>query len=269
MTIPSLFYKYRSFNALSERMLTHNELFLSSPRRFNDPLDCKLPPSYEKGTYEQIYNKNLEYLEITFPYLNSKERKIQAKRLSKEMYRNRNDQSRLKSFRQEIIKSLCDSYGIFSMSSSCNNKLMWSHYANSHSGFCVGLDGTKLFRFIDEYSFKHKVLLRIDKVLYQKEYPVINPYSMNEMEMFLSILLSKSTDWKYEQEYRLICAGHTDLKLIINPDLIATVLLGAMIERSNEEKMIKLLSNRSKRVLLFKGFYKEESFDLDFKKIEY
>jgi hypothetical protein len=89
------------------------------------------------------------------------------------------------------------------------------------------------------------------------------------MEMFLLILLSKSTDWKYEQEYRLICADHTDLKLIINPDIISTVLLGTMCKKSNEEKMIKILSNRNERVSLLKGFYKEESFDLDFKKIDY
>jgi hypothetical protein len=56
--IPKFLYKYFSFNELKEgdkyyvvgrttyreeRIFTHNEIYFSSPKKFNDPYDCRLP----------------------------------------------------------------------------------------------------------------------------------------------------------------------------------------------------------------------------------
>ncbi len=41
---PKKLYKYRMWeNAFHKTVLTDNELFFSSPKRFNDPYDCGLP----------------------------------------------------------------------------------------------------------------------------------------------------------------------------------------------------------------------------------
>ncbi len=58
-------YKYRSWNydidpdGYQRRVLTHNELFLSSADQFNDPFDSSLPFQYKKRDLrpKKIYKK--------------------------------------------------------------------------------------------------------------------------------------------------------------------------------------------------------------------
>ncbi len=64
--------------------------------------------------------------------------------------------------------------------------LMWAHYANSHKGFCIG------YKFED--------------IIYSEEYSVIRSYDMfkDYDEFFLDVWRSKSIEWSYEKEWRLI-----------------------------------------------------------------
>ncbi|WP_297480123.1 DUF2971 domain-containing protein [uncultured Photobacterium sp.] len=47
--------------------------------------------------------------------------------------------------RKKIISGLGDSFGVLSLSRSRHNLLMWSHYAQSHTGFVIGFDETHKF----------------------------------------------------------------------------------------------------------------------------
>lgn len=40
---PTKAYKYRPDNDKTQRIITHNELWFSSPVEFNDPYDCNAP----------------------------------------------------------------------------------------------------------------------------------------------------------------------------------------------------------------------------------
>ena len=42
---PKILYKYRDWNdEFSKRSIENLEVFFPSPRRFNDPFDCAIPP---------------------------------------------------------------------------------------------------------------------------------------------------------------------------------------------------------------------------------
>src|SRR5690606_28042600 len=81
-----------------------------------------------------------------------------------------------------------------------NNTLMWSHYSKAHKGFCIG------FNKNDEFFNKRGKT----NVLDQGYQPV--EYSKNRIRVptekgkvvSLKVLLTKSIDWKYEEEERLI-----------------------------------------------------------------
>ncbi|QIB91002.1 hypothetical protein [Methanosarcina mazei] len=47
-----LFYKYKSINPYTTRLLEHNELYFSHPDGFNDPFDCKVD-LFHKGTRDK------------------------------------------------------------------------------------------------------------------------------------------------------------------------------------------------------------------------
>jgi hypothetical protein len=85
-------------------------------------------------------------------------------------------------------------------SSKSDNMLMWSHYSSDHSGICIGFD-------IDEEEFG----IDLQKVIYTTEIPDKIPFKImdDSNEPFIRYLLTKqiitkSIDWLYEDEYRLI-----------------------------------------------------------------
>lgn len=79
--------------------------------------------------------------------------------------------------------------GILSLSGTPRNILMWSHYAMNHSGYVVGFDG--------DHEFFGR---RVTKVEYSDIRPSIDPTKTRHSA---DLFHTKSTDWSYEEEYRL------------------------------------------------------------------
>lgn len=94
-----------------------------------------------------------------------------------------------------------DKSGIYSLSKSFTDELLWAHYANSHTGFCIEYDLDKLREFEDsQYS--------IFDVIYQNKPPIISFDDMFALdaqnEVIKKLTSQKSKRWEYEQEIRII-----------------------------------------------------------------
>lgn len=106
---------------------------------------------------------------------------------------------------QESLKNILshnNRIGIYSLSKSSIDELLWAHYANSHKGFCIEYD---LDLLMNSYVYENKY-----------SFPVI--YNENPSELSLKdissasknndliqkIFGSKSKKWEYEEEYRII-----------------------------------------------------------------
>jgi hypothetical protein len=268
MRYPPILYKYRAFNDYSLRLLSENEVFFSAPNRLNDPRDCRLPLLYEKGTLKQIYNKNLENLKYVDHHLTRKERKKEAERMAKIVYANRDDPVRKEEFRKSIADNTNKTVGILSLSAVNNNPLMWSHYSDSQSGFCVGFDTQKLLQFIDKVAWQ-EIFVLFDNVAYYNELPQINPYKMNDEEVFRAMVFSKSSHWAHEEEYRLMCADRPDFALALDSNIISRVLLGPNCSQENEQKVIEILKSRGDNVLLFKAVHRDIEYEIAFDQVKY
>ncbi|MGC1009662.1 DUF2971 domain-containing protein [Pantoea agglomerans] len=97
------------------------------------------------------------------------------------------------------FNQLIDTYSFISFSSRADSNLMWSHYANSHYGFCIEYKGSKI---------------PSKKVTYQKEIPTLNiidfflqtetalDKGLSFAEKILLALCTKLSEWQYESEYR-------------------------------------------------------------------
>ena len=74
---PKVLYKYRMWQDPSKKeqyqrkILTDNEIYLSSAEQFNDPFDCSLPFRYKETdlTPENLFNKLYEVGRIMWPNL--------------------------------------------------------------------------------------------------------------------------------------------------------------------------------------------------------
>jgi len=80
-----------------------------------------------------------------------------AERTANPAYR---DPAKRQFWLDEFIRVRRECFGIVSLSAVPDNKLMWSHYASAHTGFCVGLDSQKIMdvpaplemvEYVDDY----------------------------------------------------------------------------------------------------------------------
>lgn len=90
-----------------------------------------------------------------------------------------------------------DDTGVISFTESYNNLLMWSHYADEHKGIVVEFD----YHILNDHFNKNLGLKKpIERVLYNRERHETLPRSTSPKRN----LLTKSDDWIYEKEHRII-----------------------------------------------------------------
>ena len=115
------------------------------------------------------------------------------------------------------------------------NSLMWSHYADSHRGFCV------------EYDFAEADMSTLPfPVVYSNIRPQVpwgealtkSPENTAKATSNLMIgLLTKDKCWEYENEWRflMVASASTSLKM----PKISCIYLGALIEDKNRNKILQ------------------------------
>lgn len=123
-----------------------------------------------------------------------------------------------------------------------DNHLMWSHYADMHRGFAICYKPELLAALEALPDFE----MRGD-VIYSETVAELRWCSAPPHEIPLPVIFTKSPDWKYEAEHRVVLsgpAGRDALYQIVDPDLIAGVVLGA---RVSEPLIQKALAVRAAR----------------------
>ena len=185
-------FKYRSIEEhnidRSSRIFTHNELYFSSANQFNDPFDCKFDYSFAANKQDlkrYLWNS----LSNKYPNWNrSKKQRWIAQKLHK--INDPEFEEGLKLATEKIISEI----GICSLSRAPDDILMWSHYADSHRGFCV--------KILDDEN--DKFIARAQEISYSENYPIVNPIKDDYMARLVKSLLTKAKHWEYEKEWRII-----------------------------------------------------------------
>src|ERR1035441_10393936 len=78
-----------------------------------------------------------------------------------------------------------------------SSTLMWSHYADNHRGLCL------------EFSTNNNVFRCAQRIVYRSKYPVWHPHTLLLETNIEEALLTKSRDWRYEKEYRVVARRST------------------------------------------------------------
>lgn len=259
-------YKYRYFDCNNYHIKTilDNEFYFATRKQLNDPFDLSLKPEYESSTKEDIMkylayiiqNKNLseldDFKELCNVYNIIKEKSIEE--LHQRLHRNYDDNM--------------DKYRICSFSiNTWENILMWSHYSDSHKGFCIGIDWQKLSTFLWE-NYRKDIVPAI--VQYGKEMKTINMFlEGNFKEMFDLNFSYKYNIWEYENEMRLLMVKPTKNLLIIPDEFIKEVYLGLNVKPANKDRMINILNRKEIKPKLYQIIQKKGSFEFDREEIEY
>lgn len=216
---PSYFdaFAFRKCNKYLFDSLKDETLNFSSPRVFNDPFDCPV---------------------IRLHHSEDHIRKLVAEaygRLLKVACFSRNNF--IKQHMENLQNDTCRPEYL--------NTLMWAHYADSYKGVCIHyyFSGDVFRNFNDEYFFSHNRISYVDNDEFTK-------FSLNKLPAEHAFF-TKSKDWNYEREMRIICfkrdnpSDHIQIPI---PNCIKAVYFGLNCNKADKIKIINILSEKRCRI---------------------
>lgn len=165
-----ILYKYLDAEG-GLKMLNNHNLRFTNATQLNDPFDCHQAlvdysnaPSEVVGPWNQ---KTIENLEVNH------------------------------------AEQLRNGTWVCSLSYVCNSILMWTFYAKSHQGVCVGIDMKKAEKYLDRVT---GLFVGCPKIKVNYKELVERPDGFRDkLDFFTYQLGTKAKEWEYEQEARLIC----------------------------------------------------------------
>ena len=179
--IPKRIYKYYPPSALALTGVSSSQIWFSDPLKFNDPYDC---------AFDLIDNSIWESRrKLT--------RKDCLKLIGEDPGRKVADadlQDAVSKAIRESVRQHFVNFGVSCCAASNKSLLMWSHYAESHRGFCLEFD-TAYPPFSDAMA-----------VNYADSFPHFDWKTIlqNKKPVLVNYLLTKARCWKYEEEWRMI-----------------------------------------------------------------
>lgn len=177
-------------------------IFASKPVSFNDPAEFKIifdfdaEPDIKK---EKYFSDNPNHSDTDFEKWNAgfdDQAKWYAGYSTRQTYLTQN--------------------GTICLTRDSDNYLMWSHYAHSHTGFCIGFDDS-IVNCIDDYAV-------FGDVNYTNLIPKFNYFTDNLEKFASAMFLHKGLPWAYEKEFRIITDKWGIKK--IDKSLIKEIVIG-------------------------------------------
>jgi hypothetical protein len=265
---PEILYKYRSFQEnvkegkrYQKESFENSTLYFASQKDINDPFDLKIRKKLELLPEADIIMRHLFYR-------GRQERNKSFDSLWEiaELEFNQNIVNDKDHYKKMSLVDL-EEWGkafdrrILCLSERNNDTLMWSHYANSNQGFCLGYNRLKLDVFLREKFGTHPFAFR--KVKYFEEYPEIKPLIGKNEDNLLNRLFSKSNIWKYEQEWRFIIYNPINPIVKIDEEIVEEIILGSCISEDTEKRILAIQRDKYSHAKVFKVEPDDSEFKLN------
>lgn len=150
-------------------------------------------------------------------------------------------------------------YRIYSLAGNCQSILLWSHYAEAHTGICLGFSTHKT-------DFGEAM-----EVYYSKNLATVDLFDREHETNLRAMALTKSDEWRYEQEFRLVSEEPTpsgmlpvnDHLYVFDPACLAEVIMGCNISTEDEDFVRTMVALSSSTIRLQKAVRSEHRFALD------
>ena len=177
------FYKYANYDITRRVVLPDQTLKFSAPEHFNDPFDCN----------EELLNIHMD--ERHLQDFAGEQLKKMPKNLRKYAIARLLD---LKTV-HEALKKEKPNFKICCFSTRCDDILMWSHYAEKHTGVCLGFEFPVRADIFTLYPVRY-----IDQIK--------KLHGMADVStVFYYWLTRKPKCWEYENEIRAITRSGDDI----------------------------------------------------------
>lgn len=279
--MPDIVYKYRTVSANSINALEKGFLMAVSPSILNDPNEGRLFVDYQ-NRWKIIYQACLDAFykrtgfRLAVDINHSVERDdliyqiMECMSIPKEDFEKMNQmwryfeklyEDRLIMYQNELIDINEELYRICSFSERSDSILMWTHYADESKGFCVGYNLKELNNDLTDLLLPVRYndsLIEVDDTFFGGKEP--------NNSLHINSLTLKSTDWKYEKEWRLLLLAENKEKMQkVQLPVPKEIILGLNITRENQDKILDIAT--AYNIPCYKTFKDSGSFGYKFEKI--
>ncbi|QPH40098.1 DUF2971 domain-containing protein [Pedobacter endophyticus] len=258
---PKSFFKYKGLNEWTIKSLKNKEIHLAEMGSLNDPFECMLQFDNDECLRMYYASKKFQdgfaakFSDLTKHEINllcTNEKPYEAYRricISRNII-TISAVEQLETMQKrftEINENESKKLRITCFTQRNDSLLMWPHYAQEHKGICLEYD----FRDVDH------VRPLIQPVRYSDEvYKVGVLEELDTMALVCSSLV-KSSDWSYEQEWRITTFKQGDFfpKQVSVPDPVA-VYLGSRFDQNNKEEKEELFDFLRDRNIPYHGMFR-------------
>jgi hypothetical protein len=184
-------YHYETFNEdFLIATLHEQKIHCSTPGALNDPWDCQPYFDYRPmaANPAKLEANIVALREIQTPELRADPRLAELERML------RTDPDFLQHYMEDLSRHMREEvarHRIYCLTTIPDSTLMWSHYARNHTGICL------------EFAVDNPLFRLARPVRYRTTYPEFAPARHEALEL----VLTKSKDWIYENEFRLVSSS--------------------------------------------------------------
>lgn len=226
--LPQHFYKYTSIDTL-KLILESSSLKFSKPSEFNDPFDCNLTID-TNNSHKEIE----DYISLVKRTKNLNNDQV------KELRRSFHSPKKLHAITNQSISDAKETFGVTCFSKKPDSILMWSHYADKHRGTCLK------FNILADAEF----FMTPFPVKYERKYPKYN-YIRNREGTAKFLLETKSIDWEYENEIRVMKQGANLYSF--KKAALCGIIFGANTPDADKEAIKELVDKLNFDAVIFKS----------------
>lgn len=237
--MPEIVYKYRDWNnPVHKRVLTHREFYFASPNECQEQYECNLPVDYDQITSDLAYRFYYETAP-SYGYITDEDRKaiatemVQKRLFDAPEHRVVTEQK----FRSRLNRDLA----LFCVSPFKDNFNLWEVFADSQTGFCVGLNTAKLVS--NEQLIGSGGVVKYYKTGEPPKVPAISLNDEERIKKMMTIVYSLPDIYSEEKEYRFAKMYLPDRRFILPVDCFAEVIVGSSMPDDNVNMIRQLVEN--------------------------
>ena len=254
---PNRLFHYQTFKEQHlVSLLSEGKLKLSCPNQFNDPWDvvCTITFPTDPAGIERAMQHWKELDRKHHPEISEAKRALIAYDIKSHPDKLMDAPVRTEEL---LYDYLCKQYRIYCLSEKSDMPLMWGHYASAHTGICLEFD-TKRTPFAGATI----------KVRYLSAYP-----AYDIVEGTYDSLFTKSADWSYEAEWRLIAEERafarsswtikTDNDFLQIPSgVLKSIIIGCLTDNSTQRRIENIIKTNAPSVLTRKATLARDKYEL-------
>jgi hypothetical protein len=270
--------------AFSDRLLEQlcgAEAYFSDAADFNDPLDCRpvvaadVPnDELERLLAMLVRNRSMKEIDAAFKRLRLKGETSTARRktlsdaearelIGEINYHATNPDvddkdahirwALSRAIEEELRKT--HQTGVLCLSAKFDSLLMWSHYADQHRGVCVEYDVSGVAKALRKVSYGESRRVSAKDI---RDW-LVGDDKLARSSIDRACLLTKSKEWAYEQEWRLLGpVGLRDCGLKLK-----SVTFGMRCTLIRQYTIVKALDNGRQNIDYFEMTQQDDRFQLD------